>query len=213
MKGVIFDMDGTMFDSEKIWRDMWQHLPEEYGLEQDPTLGPDVCGTTGIEMRSIIKRHFPDLDEYELTMRGRKRYHDRITKAQPEEKPGLHELISHLKNLGYHLAIASGSDQDVIRLNLKRANLSSFFEATISGNDVVHGKPAPDIFLESARQIGCNPEECYVIEDGENGIRAAFAAGCTPIMVPDTTPPTEEMRKMCSGIYETLFDIIPVIHE
>lgn len=213
MKAVIFDMDGTMFDSEKIWRDMWQHLPEEYGLEQDPTLGPDVCGTTGIEMRAQVKKHFPHLDAYEFTQRGRMRYHDRITKAQPEEKPGLHELISHLKALGYRLAIASGSDIDVIHLNLKRANLSSFFDVALSGNDVVHGKPAPDIFLEAARRMDCDPKECYVIEDGDNGIRAAYAAGCTPIMVPDTTPPTEEIRQMCSGIYETLLDIIPVIAE
>ena len=74
----------------------------------------------------------------------------------------------------------------------------------VSGTEIERGKPAPDIFLLAAKEIGIAPEECYVFEDSINGIRAGVAAGCRSYMIPDLTEPTDEMREICSGIYEDL---------
>ena len=98
-------------------------------------------------------------------------------------------------------------------LNMERAGLTESFDALISGYTVPKGKPEPDIFLESARRMGCDSRDCYVIEDGENGILAVARAGCTPIMVPDLTAPREEFASLCKAVCLTLQDVIPIILE
>ena len=82
--------------------------------------------------------------------------------------------------------------------------MEAYFDAVVSGEDVTHGKPAPDIFLLAANRLGCNPADCYVFEDGINGVRAGLAAGCTTIMVPDTVLPTDEVRAACAGVFASL---------
>lgn len=208
VKGIIFDMDGTMFDSEKIWRNMWNHLPEAFGLENNLLVGEAMCGTSGEASLKVARRFFPELDPDEFVQEGLRQYHQLVFAKQPEEKPYLHELIRYLAEQGYVLAVASGSEQDEIELNLHRAGLTKYFTAAVSGHSVPCGKPAPDIFQETARQIGCRPEECMVIEDGENGIRAAAAAGCKPVMIPDLTQPSDEIKKLCAAVFDTMGDLL-----
>ena len=211
MKGVIFDMDGTMFDSESIWQDMWCHLPEQYGFAPNDRIGADMCGATGEYAAEVIKKYYPKLDPAEFIQRGREEYKKRLLAKQPEEKTGLREIVSHLKDKGYKLAVASGSEEIVIAKNMERAGMTDDFDALVSDRNVPNGKPAPDIFLEAARRLDLKPEECYVIEDGEHGIIGAYRAGCVPIMVPDTIAPTEKIRELGIGIYESLLDVIELI--
>lgn len=208
MKAVIFDMDGTMFNSEIIWQDMWKHLPPEYGYDLNPQLGIDISGTSGLRSQAAVSKHYPELDAAEFVQRGLKRYHERITEAQPEEKPGLREMLDFLTEKGMLLAIASSSEKDVIELNLKRGGLTHYFSAVVSGQGLLHGKPDPDIFLKAAAELKLPPEECIVFEDSPNGIRAAFRAGCTPIMIPDTEAPDDEMREISAAIYPSFFEAI-----
>lgn len=209
--GAIFDMDGLMFDTEKIYRYVWNHLPEEFGLENDPTLGEAVCGTSGAHMTKIVQSYFPELDADTFIRTGLRKVEETVIAEQPEEKPGIHEILDYLKSKGLRLAVASGSPQTVIQRNLERAGLTGYFDAVVSGFSVPNGKPAPDIFLESARRIGCRPEDCYVFEDGANGIRAAVAAGCIAVMIPDLTEPDQQLKTLCSGIYPTLLDVLRAI--
>lgn len=209
--GAIFDMDGLLFDTEKIYRFVWNHLPEEFGMTNDPTLGEAVCGTSGEHLRNIVQSHFPGLDADAFVRRGLARVEQTVMERQPEEKPGVHEILDYLKSRGLCLAVASGSPQAVIERNLARAGLTGYFDAVVSGFSVPHGKPAPDIFLESARQARCRPEDCYVFEDGANGIRAAASAGCTPVMIPDLTTPDEQLQALCAGIFPTLLHAMQAI--
>lgn len=209
--GAIFDMDGLLFDTEKIYRDVWNHLPEEFGMTNDPTLGEAVCGTSGEHLRKIVQSRFPEIDADAFVRRGLERVEQTVMERQPEEKPGVHEILDDLKSRGLRLAVASGSPEAVIQLNLERAGLTGYFDAVVSGFSVPHGKPAPDIFLESARRIGSRPEDCYVFEDGANGIRAAASAGCTPVMIPDLTEPDEQLEALCAGVYPTLLDALRAI--
>jgi HAD superfamily hydrolase (TIGR01509 family) len=94
----------------------------------------------------------------------------------------------------------------IIERNLRNTHTDPYFKTVVSGKDVKHGKPAPDIFLYAAEKIGFDPKDCYVFEDGFNGIEAAYAAGCAPIMIPDQFQPTDEIRAMCVGVYDTLLD-------
>lgn len=213
MQGAIFDMDGLMFDTEKIYRNVWDHLPTEFGFDACPGLGEAVCGTSGEDLKRIVRAHIPGIDADAFMDAGYDKVHDTVMAVQPDEKPGVHEIIRYLKGRGLRLAVASGSPQEIIELNLKRAGLTASFDAVISGFSVPHGKPAPDIFLESAKRIGCDPKECYVFEDGANGIRAGAAAGCVTVMIPDLTAPDEELRNLCAAVFESLLDAMSAIAE
>lgn len=213
MQGAIFDMDGLMFDTEKIYRNVWDHLPTEFGFDVCPGLGEAVCGTSGEDLKRIVRAHIPGIDADAFMDAGYDKVHDTVMAVQPDEKIGVHEIIRYLKERGLRLAVASGSPQEIIELNLKRAGLTESFDAVISGFSVPHGKPAPDIFLESAKRIGCDPKECYVFEDGANGIRAGAAAGCVTVMIPDLTAPDAELRNLCAAVFESLLDAMSAIAE
>ena len=208
LKGVIFDMDGTMFDSEKIWRKMWYQLPETFGMEKNPQVGADMCGTSNEASFRVAKKHFPTLNPVEFVTEGIRQYRELVILEQPEEKPYLHELVNYLHEQGYKLSVASGSPAELIVLNLSRAGIKDYFSAFVGGQDVACGKPAPDIFLKAAHDMGVEPEACLVIEDGENGIRAAKAAGCIPVMIPDLEQPCEEVKALCSAIYENMGELL-----
>ena len=121
------------------------------------------------------------------------------------------EILKFFEENGVKMAIASSSSIEVITKNLERADIKKYFSAIVSGDDVEHGKPAPDIFLKAAEKINLPASECYVFEDSFNGIRGAYAAGCTPVMIPDTVQPTDEIKKLCAGIYPNLLDAMNAI--
>ena len=94
----------------------------------------------------------------------------------------------------------------MVEHNLELAGIAQYFDVVVSGQEVVYGKPEPDIFLLAAERLGLSPMDCYVFEDGINGVKAGLAAGCTTIMIPDLTPPTEELKHACAGIYSSLLE-------
>ena len=213
MKGIIFDMDGTMYDSETIYREMWYHLPEEYGCKPCAQLCVDMCGTNGENSRKVVRKYFPNLDPYEFIQRGTQRYKEIVWNKQPEAKPGLFEILEYCKKHQYKMGIASGSLKEIIELNCKRDHIDSYFDCMVSGHDVDNGKPAPDIFLEACKQLALAPKDCIVIEDGNNGILAANNAGCLAMMVLDVCEPSEEVKEIAYGIYHSLNEIIPVLEK
>lgn len=203
LKGAIFDMDGLMFDTERIYRDTWVLLAGVYKVPHDPAFPKAVCGTSGDHMLEVIRSYYPTADA-EAFRDDCLRIVDETVQKEVPVKKGLFTILEGLKACGVKMAVASSSKPDLIRRNLKNAGVDQFFDAVVSGTEIEHGKPAPDIFLLAAKEIGIAPEECYVFEDSINGIRAGVAAGCRSYMIPDLTEPTDEMREICSGIYEDL---------
>lgn len=197
-KGAIFDMDGLMFDTERLYRESWMVLAEEFGQHPNPDFPAAVAGTAGEGMRRVIQRYYPSVDAQAFIAACMKRVADLVAVRVPE-KPGLRELIKVLKDRGMKLAVASSSPEGTIEGNLHTAGLTECFDAVVSSTHpaVKDGKPAPDVFLFAAQCIGVPPEECFILEDSLNGIRAAHAAGGTAIMVPDTMEPTAEICAIC----------------
>jgi len=202
-KGAIFDMDGLLFDTERLFQDGWVEMARRFGQAPHPNFSAAVAGTSGAGMLAVIRRYYPEVDPLAFQAECISYAEEILNKGIPE-RPGMREILKFFRNNGVKIAIASGSGREMVLNNLRRTGIEGYFDAVVSANDVTRGKPEPDIFLLAAQRLGCNPEECYVFEDGINGVRAGIAAGCATIMIPDLYQPTEELRKNCAGIYLSL---------
>ena len=209
-QGAIFDMDGLLFDTERMYRDSWKQSAQQFGLVHNPDFPRAVCGSSGAHMREIILQYYPQVDAKAFADDCILRV-ERELETHVPEKTGVRDILQYFKQHGVRVAVASSSKRATVLHNLKQADILSYFDAVVSGDQVTHGKPAPDIFLLAAQQIGCEPENCYVFEDGINGIRAGAAAGCMTIMIPDLTPPNAQLEQLCAGIYPSLSDAMNAI--
>lgn len=202
-KGAIFDMDGLLFDTERIYQENWLLTAREFGFEPHPDFPRAICGTCGAYTREVIRSFYPSVDAEVFLQSCLKRVRQRQEEGI-DEKPGVHEILSFFQEHGVRLAVASSSALSQIKKNLSRAGILSCFDAVVSGDDVTRGKPEPDIFLEAARRLGLPPKDCYVFEDGINGILAGARAGCAAVMIPDLLAPDERTGSVCAGIYDSL---------
>ncbi len=209
-QGAIFDMDGLLLDTERMYRDSWEKSAEQFGLVHNPDFPRAVCGSSGMHMQEIILQYYPQVDAKAFAADCILRV-ERELQTHVPIKTGVSEILQYFKQRGVKLAVASSSKRETVKSNLDKVGILSYFDAVVSGDQVEHGKPAPDIFLLAARQIGCAPEDCYVFEDGTNGIRAGAAAGCATVMIPDLTPPNAQLEQLCMGIYPSLLDAMHAI--
>ena len=205
LKGCIFDMDGLLFDTERLYRDTWIILAEEAGLTPDPAFPKAVCGSSGEHMLNIIRTYYPEVDPVHFQQECLQRVDAQLEREVPC-KPGLFEILEGMRSCGVRMAVASSNPVPAIRRNLDNAGITDYFDVIVSGVDVPAGKPAPDVFLAAADRLGLEPAACYVFEDSTNGIKAGHAAGCKVIMIPDLTEPNDDLRRLCTGIFPTLAD-------
>lgn len=176
---IIFDMDGVLFNSEPIHYKVWKKIFAQEGLEIDFEHYKGCIGST-------VKRLFElMLEGYGRDFFGNEelpqRYHEEKSRYLQENGipiiSGVPEVLAALKAKGYRLAIASSSPQAYIELCTEKSGIAKYFDVRFSAERVARPKPAPDVFLAAAQQIGVSPEDCLVVEDSENGSRAAKAAG------------------------------------
>ena len=212
IKGAIFDMDGILFDTERVYFDVWKELAKEYNVELDKDFMRVISGTTGKHKCEIVARFYSVEDGSEIVATCSKRVKEKLAK-HIDVKKGVYEILKRLKEMGLRTAVASSSALEQIEKNLRQTNTYEFFDVLVSGRQVPHGKPAPDVFLLAAEKIGCKPEECYVFEDSENGVRAGHASGAVTIMIPDLVEPCEEIRAICDKICEDFFEVMETVLE
>lgn len=210
LKGAIFDMDGLLLDTERLYCESWGEAAAAFGVKPAREFPKAVCGSSGQKMLDIIHSYYPRVDAVEFMNFCVRRVEGLLQEEIPE-KPGMREILYFFYKHGVKIAVASSTRRAVIEDNLRRLGILSLFNAVVSGEEVGRGKPAPDIFLLAAERIGCLPEECYVFEDSANGIRAGAAAGCTTLMIPDLTEPDDELRRLSAGVYASLLDALEAI--
>ena len=208
--GAIFDMDGTLFDTEKLYQRAWIETADTFGVERKPEMASVMSGGSVEKILVTIPQFFPEIDANEYFLRVVKRVRKEI-EEKLEIKQGVVEILNFFKENKIPMAIASSSATEDILKNIKRTGISQFFNEIVGGDQIQNGKPSPDIFILAAKKINLQPEDCYVFEDSANGIRGAFAAKCAPIMVIDQTPPLPDIREICAGIFNSMDDALDAI--
>ncbi len=213
VRGVLFDMDGLMFDSQSVWDRLWAPALARYGLAPTAAFVRDARGTTGDATMRAIHEHFGrDVDARGVYAELTRLAYDAFRAGAPA-KPGLSRLLAELRERGLPCTVASSSPRDMIVNNLRRAGVDGLVDlgAITCGSDVRRSKPAPDIFLEAARRLGVEPGEALVLEDSFQGVRAGAAGGFVTVMVPDAAQPTPEIRGLCAAVCATLSDVADLL--
>ena len=205
---VIFDMDGVIFDTEKLYIDCSVEIGKNYGLTDVEEVCNKCIGITAEESEKIVRAAYGDdfpLEKYKLEVY--ELFKETLGDAKAYIKKGVRELLTYLKENGIKIALASSTYTEGVKRELTSAGLIDFFDTVIGGDVVSKSKPNPDIFLEAMRQLGSTKDKCLIIEDSFNGVRAAFNAGIRVIMVPDLLQPDDEMKEKADMIMQSLDEV------
>lgn len=212
VRGVLFDMDGVVLDTEKLYARFWQAAAMDLGFPMsfEQALGMRSLSRTagqaklesyfgsGISIEEVRARRIELMEEY-IDVNG------------VEIKPGIVELLEELDRQGIPRAITTSSPMERVKKYLEPMELLTRFDKICTGYDVAKGKPEPDIYLYGAASLGLKAEECLAIEDSPAGVLSAFRAGCRVVMVPDMDQPDSETQKLLYAKADSLIDVMKLL--
>ena len=205
----LFDMDGLLFDTETIYVEYGREVAKEKGYTITNDIVEKTTGVTNDKARILFKEALGQDFPYDEMMGKVKNFI--LEKGLKDEVPlklGALELLEFLKKNNKQMILATSSDLHLAEALTEGKDIKKYFSHLVTAEDVVHGKPDPEVFLISAKKAGASPEKTVVFEDSFNGIRAAYAAGTFPIMVPDKLKPTEEIEKLVYKKFDNLLEVI-----
>ena len=212
IRGVLFDMDGVILDSEKLYARFWAAGCQccGYHMTYQQALGMrSLNAQAGQEYLSSL---FGPEISYPLVRAKRIELMDAYVEENGiEAKPGIYELLDYLAQKKIPYAITTASPKDRIQNHLGRLGLYERFSHICTAHEVAHGKPAPDIYLLGAETIGVPPEFCLALEDSYTGLLSAYRAGCLASIVPDLDQPGEEIRSIAYAKLDSLADVIDLL--
>ena len=206
---VVFDLDGVLLDSEQVWDEVREQLVHERGAHWHEGAQREMMGMSSVEWSRYMHDELgvadpPEAISAEVVRRMEERYRSRLPLID-----GAREAVERLAGR-WPLGLASSSNREVIDLVLELSGLAQFFRVTVSSEEVARGKPAPDVYLEAARRLEVRPEGCVAIEDSENGIRSAKAAGMRVVAIPNQHyRPGDEALALADVTLDSLTELTP----
>lgn len=208
IKGVLFDMDGVIFDTEKAYLETWTKVFKSYGYDLKRETYISIMGTG----RDNAVRTFKEALGNDIPMEDMYKDKDRILKEIIESgsvplKPGAVEILTYLRENNIKTALATSARMWRAETQLKMSGIKDMFDKITCGDEIKNLKPDPDIFLKSAQKLALNPDECIVIEDSPAGIQAAFNAGMYGIHVEDLKEADATIKKYCQANFKNLMEI------
>ena len=212
VRGVLFDVDGVILDTECLYSRFWMEACHFYGFP--------MTKAQSLQMRSLNKTAgqeklcalFGPAADYTTIRQKRIELMDAfVDKEGVTAKPGIYTLLDALDARGIPCAITSSSPQQRLESYLTPLNLYHRFKKVISGYDVPRGKPEPDIYLRGAAELGLPPETCLALEDSPAGILSAYRAGCLPVLIPDQDTPGQDTLSLLYAKADTLTDVISLL--
>jgi HAD superfamily hydrolase (TIGR01509 family) len=213
IEAVVFDLDGVIVESEQLWDDARRELAAERGGRWSDRAQRDMLGMSSSEWARYMHDELGLADPPEEISAAVVR---RLGALYRERLPLLPGAVEAVLRIGarWPLGVASSSNRPLIDLVLELSGLASLFQTTVSSEEVERGKPAPDVYLEAARRLGSEPAQCAAIEDSENGIRSAAAAGMRVVAIPNRAfPPSPETLRLAAVVLESIAELEPDLIE
>ena len=195
---VVFDMDGTLLDTELVFKEIVWDVTRDLGFEMTTDVHGRMVGSSHEATNRLLVEAYGVSFPYELfDAECRRLMHGRMAESVPV-KAGVVEILTELQARDIPMAVATSSRAVHALSQLGAAGLLDLFQAVVTRDDVIEPKPHPEPYLTAARLLGILPASCLAIEDSHSGVRAAHGAGMQTVMVPDLVPPTAEIRGLCT---------------
>ncbi len=209
-EGVIFDMDGTLLDSERLARACFLRAWQDLDLgEVDIEIYNRCIGCTGEESRRIMEAGFgPDFDYVAMEARWSYHYHACLDRQPVPVLPGVEDLLQHLRALGIPMAVATSSRRPTVEKKLAGAGIAGYFSYLVCGGEAARGKPFPHPYLRAAQQLALPAQRCWAVEDSENGVRSARAAGMVVFQIPNEIAPNQALVNLGHHILPSATDLL-----
>lgn len=212
IKAVIFDKDGTLHDTEKVYHRAWRMAAQQTGVPRIMEFVALCTGTNFAKTEQLWQEFYGDAFAFRPFWELRNKiYDDMIATEGLPIKSGAYELLDYLQDNGYKIGLATSTNAKRVQKHLELSDMKKYFDAVVTGDTVSRGKPAPDIFLITAEKLGADPAECMGVEDSFNGVRAVKAAGMYTVMAPDMIAPTQEILDIADACVDELVHIISIL--
>lgn len=209
-QAVVFDMDGLIFDSERLVLDSWVEVGRKHHIEGIEEVFLACIGTNKVKTREIVDSHYGKDFPYDtFSAEASAIFKEWVKKDGLPIKPGVEKTLMALQERGIPLGLASSTRVAIVTEELQDAGLYDYFQVVMGGDQLKRSKPEPDIYLMTCEKLGVDPTLCYALEDSYNGIISAYRAGMKPVMIPDMLPPTKEMEEKSVVILESMEQFIP----
>lgn len=214
IKAVVLDMDGLMFDTERIAIPAWIHAGKCLGYNITESMVLKTFGLNSEYTKRFWQNSFGLDFNFDLALSYRNQYaEDIINKNGISVKKGLLELLNYLKENNYKFTVATSSDKIKAEKYFKMANIDSFLGRIITGDMIKNGKPEPDMYIKATELLRVFPDECLAIEDSSIGILSAHRAGLKPVMIPDIIPADKDIKELLFAELNSLLDVIDLIED
>lgn len=201
-----------MLDTERIYVQVWQEAARDLGYDLGDDLFISFVGLSVVESERRLAQAIGDgFSQPAFRAHWAELWAQHLERDGIAVKPGLHPLLDWLDSAGTQRAVVTSTEASEAADSLQRSGLAQRFHTVVSGDQVVNGKPAPDIFLLGAQRLGVAPSCCIVLEDSEAGVRAAHAAGMRVVMVPDLKRPSPEVSGLATAVVPTLHEALPLV--
>lgn len=212
IKAVVFDFDGLLVDTEIVSFKVYKNILSQYGMDfQIGTYAREYSGCPEVENVAKLLRSYGLPMTFDTLFDLVVSTERELLKKSADLKPGARELLQHLHEHGYGIAVASSSLTDRAMKILNQHDIARYFTAFVFSEDITNGKPDPEIFLKAAEKLEVTPSECLVLEDSEAGIEAAARAGMRVICIPDVKTPGPSYLRKTEAVLNSLDEIIPVL--
>ena len=212
IKAVIFDLDGTLTDTERFYQKAWPETLEHFGYKCEPWMPLELRSLGRPFAPAKFKEWFGEDFDYQKVREYRKSLVETIINENGIPlKPGAKEILKWLRGKGILTALATANDYERSERYLKKIDLFDYFDKICCANMVSQGKPAPDIYAYACKELSLDPSQTFAVEDSPNGVTSAYLAGCNVIMVPDLTEPDGELEKKLYARVDKLMDIEELI--
>ncbi len=208
VKGAVFDMDGLILDTEKLYQRFWREASSICGYEMPQTIALQLRSLDKNLAKKLLNDFFGQGYDYNAVKQERIRLmSDYINKNGIQSKKGVRELVDYLRKNNVKIAVATATNYERANQHLTLAGVRECFDNIICACELPHGKPYPDVYLFACEKLELNPKECIALEDSPNGIKAAYGAGCIPILVPDGDNFEEEVSDIIYARVPSLADV------